>query len=116
MTRLQEVEQLIDNNLALVTEYSKRAAELMGSVRILEKERDKLMKKNRGVEIVRCKDCVMLNRYDCPMCYIEKQSLRFVAVAPNFYCGAGKLTEEYNRTIDDIVEGKGLKPLNSKEG
>lgn len=37
MTRLQEVEQLIDNNLALVAEYSKRAAELMGSVRILEK-------------------------------------------------------------------------------
>ena len=32
------------------------------------------------------------------------------------YRGAGKLTEEYNRTIDDIVEGKGLKPLNSKEG
>ena len=93
MTRLQEVEQLIDNNLALVTEYSKRAAELMGSVRILEKERDKLMKKNRGVEIVRCKDCVKLNRYDCPMCYIENKTLQFAEVKPNFYCGAGKLTE-----------------------
>lgn len=116
MTRLQEVEQLIDNNLALVTEYSKRAAELMGSIRILEKERDKLMKKNRGIEIVRCKDCVKLNRYDCPMCYIENKTLQFAEVKPKFYCGAGKLTEEYNRTIDDIVEGKGLKPLNSKEG
>lgn len=116
MTRLQEVEQLIDNNLALVAEYSKRAAELMGSVRILEKERDKLMKKNRGIEIVRCKDCVKLNRYDCPMCYIENKTLQFAEVKPNFYCGAGKLTKEYNRTIDDIVEGKGLKPLNSKEG
>jgi hypothetical protein len=115
-TRLQEVEQLIDNNLALVTEYSKRAAELMGSVRILEKERDKLVKKNKGVEIVRCKDCVKLNRYDCPMCYIENKTLQFAEVKPNFYCGAGKLTKEYNRTIDDIVEGKGLKPLNSKEG
>lgn len=115
MTRLQEVEKLIDNNLALVTEYSKRAAELMGSVRILEKERDKLVKKNKGVEIVRCKDCVKLNRYDCPMCYIENKTLQFAEVKPNFYCGAGKLTKEYNRTIDDIVEGRGLKPLNSKE-
>lgn len=94
MTRLQEVEQLIDNNLALVAEYSKRAAELMGSIRALEKERDKLVKKNRGVEIVRCKDCVKLNRYDCPMCYIENKTLQFVEVKPNFYCAAGKLTEE----------------------
>ena len=116
MTRLQEVEKLLDNNLQLITDYTKRAAELIGSVRVLEKERDKLTKKNRGIEIVRCKDCVKLNHNTCPMCYIEKQSLRFVAVAPNFYCGAGKLTEEYNRTIDDIVEGNGLKPLNSKEG
>ncbi len=45
MTRLQEVEKLLDTNLALITEYSKRAAELMGSVRILEKERAKLIKK-----------------------------------------------------------------------
>ena len=111
MTRLQEVEKLLDNNLQLITDYTKRAAELIGSVRVLEKERDKLTKKNRGIEIVRCKDCVKLNHNTCPMCYIEKQSLRFVAVAPNFYCGAGKLTEEYNRTIDDIVEGRGLKPL-----
>ena len=57
MTRLQEVEQLLDSNLQLITDYSKRIAELIGSVRVLEKERDKLTKKNRGVEIVRCKDC-----------------------------------------------------------
>lgn len=94
MTRLQEVEQLLDSNLQLITDYSKRIAELIGSVRVLEKERDKLTKKNRGVEIVRCKDCVKLNRYDCPMSYIEKQTLRFVAVAPKFYCGAGKLKED----------------------
>ena len=64
MTRLQEVEQLIDNNLNLVTDYTKRAAELIGSIRVLEKEREKLTKKNRGVEIVRCKDCIYLNRND----------------------------------------------------
>lgn len=94
MTRLQEVEKLLDNNLQLITEYSKRVAELIGSVRILEKERDKLTKKNRGVEIVRCKDCVRLNRHDCPMCYIENKTLQFVEVKPNFYCGKGQLNEE----------------------
>ena len=65
----------------------------MGSVRILEKERAKLAKKNRGVEIVRCKDCVRMNRYDCPMCYIENKTLQFIAVEPNFFCGKGKLKE-----------------------
>ena len=73
MTRLQEVEKLIDDNLKLVTEYTKRAAELIGSIRILEKERENLTKKNRGVEIVCCKDCIYLNRNDCPMCYIENK-------------------------------------------
>lgn len=82
MTRLQEVEKLLDNNLQLITEYSKRVAELIGSVRILEKERDKLTKKNRGVEIVRCKDCVKLNRHDCPMCYIKNKTMQFAEVKP----------------------------------
>lgn len=94
MTRLQEVEKLLDNNLALITEYSKRAAELIGSVRTLEKERDKLTKKNRGLEVVRCKDCVKLNRHDCPMAYIENKTLQFAAVEPNFYCGKGELKED----------------------
>lgn len=93
MTRLQEVEKLIDDNLALITQYSKRAAELMGSVRQLEKERLKLTKKNRGLEIVRCKDCVKLNRYDCPMCYIENKTLQFAEIKPNFYCAEGRLKE-----------------------
>jgi predicted hydrocarbon binding protein len=94
VTRLQEVEKLIDENLALITQYTKRAAELIGSVRQLEKERDRLMKKNKGIEIVRCKDCVKLNRYDCPMCYIENKTLQFAEVKPNFYCGKGSLSEE----------------------
>ena len=42
MTRLQEIDNLIDANLALVSYYSRRAAELMGSVRALEKERKEL--------------------------------------------------------------------------
>lgn len=94
MTRLQEVEKLLDNNLQLITDYTKRAAELIGSVRQLEKERDKLTKKNRGLEVVRCKDCVKLNRHDCPMAYIENKTLHFAEVNPNFYCAAGKITEK----------------------
>ena len=35
MTRLQEVEKLLDSNLQLITDYTKRAAELIGSVRQL---------------------------------------------------------------------------------
>lgn len=34
------------------------------------------------------------DRYDCPMCYIENKTLQFAEVKPNFYCGAGKLTED----------------------
>lgn len=94
MTRLQEVEQLLDSNLQLISDYSKRIATLMGSVRQLEKERDKLTKKNRGLEVVRCKDCVKLNRHDCPMCYIENKTLQFAEVKPDFFCAAGRFTEQ----------------------
>lgn len=94
MTRLQEVENLLDNNLQLITDYTKRAAELISSVRVLEKERDKLIKKNRGVEIVHCKDCVYLNRNDCPMCYIENKTLQFAEVKADFFCGKGRLKED----------------------
>ncbi len=94
MARLQEVEKLLDNNLQLITDYTKRAAELISSVRQLEKERDKLTKKNRGLEVVRCKDCVKLNRHDCPMAFIENKTLQFAAVEPNFYCGKGELKED----------------------
>ena len=94
MTRLQEIEKLLDDNLRLITNYTKRAAELIGSVRILEKEREKLVKKNRKIEIVRCKDCIFLNRHDCPMCYIENKMLQFAEVKPDFFCGKGKVKED----------------------
>lgn len=94
MTRLQEVEKLIDDNLELVNKYTRRAAELMASARKLEKEREKLMKKSRNAEIIYCKDCIKLNRFDCPMCYIENRTMQFAKVKPTFYCGAGKLRED----------------------
>ncbi|PWJ13987.1 hypothetical protein [Ruminococcus flavefaciens] len=39
--------------------------------------------------VVRCKDCIYLNRHDCPMAYIEHQTLQFAAVTPDFYCAKG---------------------------
>lgn len=93
MTRLQEIDQLLENNNSLITEYSKRIATLIASNRELEKERTKLTKKNRNLEVVCCKDCVKLNRQDCPMCYIENKTLQFAEVKPNFYCAKGETTE-----------------------
>ena len=93
MTRLQEIDQLLENNNDLITNYSKRIATLIASNRELEKERTKLTKKNRGLEVVRCKDCVKLNRQDCPLCYIENKTLQFAEVKPNFYCAKGETTE-----------------------
>lgn len=39
--------------------------------------------------VVHCKDCIYLNRHDCPMAYIERQTLQFAAVTPDFYCAKG---------------------------
>ncbi len=43
-----------------------------------------------AVEVVRCKDCAKQGLFTCPMCYIEKQTLRFVNLNPEFYCGEGE--------------------------
>ena len=93
VTRLQEIDLLLDKNTELITSYTKRIAELIGSVRVLEKERDKLTKKNKSEKTVYCKDCVYLSRFDCPLAFIEKRTLEFAAVPPNFYCAKGKTHE-----------------------
>ena len=43
MTRLEEVEELIDGNLRLIKKYSQRAAELSESVKRLIEEREQLI-------------------------------------------------------------------------
>ncbi len=48
------------------------------------------------VEVVRCKDCARDGRFDCPICYIEKQTLVFVNHDPMFYCGCGERKEQSN--------------------
>lgn len=51
MSRLQEVEKLIQDNCRLVSEYTKRAATLMGSVRQLERERERLIKDGKAQKL-----------------------------------------------------------------
>ncbi len=53
MNRLEEIDKLICSNFSLVKQYSKRSAELLGTIRTLEKERAEIMK--RGTENA-CKD------------------------------------------------------------
>ena len=43
-----------------------------------------------AVEVVRCKDCARDGLSDCPICYIEKQTLQFINHDPNFFCGYGE--------------------------
>lgn len=93
MSRLQEVEQLIEQNTELINSYTKRTATLINSIRELEKEREKIMKRKKQKEIVYCKDCVMLNRFDCPFCTIEKQTLQFAEISPDFFCAKGRLKD-----------------------
>lgn len=46
---------------------------------------------DEGVAVpVRCKDCAHNGLFDCPLCYIEKQTLQFIEVSPDFYCGQGE--------------------------
>lgn len=42
------------------------------------------------VRVTRCKDCAHEDLFDCPLCYIEAQSLQFIEHDPNFYCGKGE--------------------------
>lgn len=48
MSRLEEVEEMLDTNLALITQYSQRIATLINTIRRLEKERERLTRKKRG--------------------------------------------------------------------
>lgn len=43
-----------------------------------------------AVEAVRCKDCKHDGLTECPLCYIEQQTLCFTNHDPEFYCGKGE--------------------------
>lgn len=40
--------------------------------------------------VVRCKDCEKEGRFDCPLAYIEKQTLCFVNHDADFFCADGE--------------------------
>lgn len=48
---------------------------------------DKQIDSGELVRIIRCKDCSHNGLFDCPLCYIEQQTLQFIEVSPDFYCG-----------------------------
>lgn len=45
-------------------------------------------------ELVRCRDCVNDGLTECPVCYIEQQTLCFVNHDPEFYCGMGERKDD----------------------
>lgn len=51
---------------------------------------DKQVDEGELVRVIRCKDCAHNGLFDCPLCYIEKQTLQFIEVSPDFYCGQGE--------------------------
>lgn len=48
---------------------------------------DKQVDEGELVKVIRCKDCAHNGLFDCPLCRIEKQTLQFIEVSPDFYCG-----------------------------
>ena len=47
---------------------------------------DKQLVDGELAQVVRCKDCAHMGLFDCPLCYIEKHTLQFIEVSPDFYC------------------------------
>lgn len=46
------------------------------------------------VEVVRCGQCMYDGLTTCPLCYIEKHTLRFINHDENFYCAYGERRAE----------------------
>ena len=55
------------------------------------------------MKVIRCKDCALDGRTECPLSYIEKQTLCFVEHSPMFFCGKAKPTEDYQPTNGDVI-------------
>ena len=46
------------------------------------------------VPVVRCKDCIHDGMIECPLCYIENHTMRFINHDGNWYCGDGEKKED----------------------
>lgn len=55
------------------------------------------------MKVIRCKDCALDGNPECPLSYIEKQTLCFVEHSPMFFCGKAKPTEDYQPTNGDVI-------------
>lgn len=55
------------------------------------------------MNIIRCKDCIHDGAIECPLSFIEKQTLCFVEHSPMFFCAKGKSSEDYEPTHGDVV-------------
>lgn len=49
---------------------------------------------NQYVKVVRCKDCIHDNTIECPLCFIEKQTLQFINHDAKFFCGKGERKQD----------------------
>lgn len=63
------------------------------------------------MKVVRCKDCILDGRAECPLAYIEKQTLCFVEHSPMFFCAKGRTSEDFKQTRGDEVRNMTDKQL-----
>ena len=43
-----------------------------------------------AVEVVRCGECIHDGMSECPLCYIENHTMRFINHDGNWYCSCGE--------------------------
>lgn len=55
------------------------------------------------MKVIRCKDCALNGRSECPLSYIENHTLCFVEHSPMFFCGKSIPSENYKPTKGDTI-------------
>lgn len=64
------------------------------------------------MKVIRCKDCVLDGRSECPLAYIENQTLCFVEHSPMFFCAKGKLNTVCSLSLDILSRKREEKQRN----
>lgn len=55
------------------------------------------------MKVIRCKDCALSYRLECPLTYIENRTLQYIDHPQNFYCAKAKPKEDYEPTRGDNI-------------
>lgn len=55
------------------------------------------------MKVIRCKDCILDSTLECPLAYIENQTIRFVEHPPMFFCAKGRAKADYVPTRGDVI-------------